>query len=364
MLWSRPLATGAVALVGLLALFRFARREGRLLSGLAGLLAVTLLCESHAALAEGPMRIFFQGGATLFGWLCGLAWARGIGREEEGESLAESGSVAALAATYVAAAGSKLLASGLSWADADALRAVVLSQHRIDGAFGGYANAIGSHAGLARALAAGTLISQAAMILYPWSPRARALTGTLALAFHLNVWLLTPILFPQAMALLLVFSYPWRDTPKPSESAPARLAPAALRLGAVFLVLGGLFMTPWVRAYTALHHHHAGGGPPPPAPSHTPAAEQVRARYRLHEGDVLAAGFRLAAVGDPHDGELVFWVERNGDYLRIDAVPRGRRPFAAPLSRGDWDLYYQKRPASVGQDDLQAVLGAIAGRLL
>src|SRR6185436_12896678 len=119
---------------------------------------------------------------------------------------------------------------------------IVLTQRGLSGRspFDFYAEAVIASPALAFTLSTLTLAIQAGAVLYPWSPRLRAFSGTLLLAFHLNVWLLTPIFFPEAMALLLVLSYPWpriaaRLRPEPAaawEAPPGALRSATISAGA------------------------------------------------------------------------------------------------------------------------------------
>ncbi|MGZ5969359.1 MAG: hypothetical protein ACXWP4_16915, partial [Polyangiales bacterium] len=126
----------AVAAIAVVAAVQFARRPGAIAAALVALVAVGVLVEAHAALIDGPMRFLFFTGAVLLGWTAGLCFARWEGldlRTAEGahrtEVLAEQGAVSALAACYVGAFFSKLLGSGLHWADAGALQVTIAAQH-------------------------------------------------------------------------------------------------------------------------------------------------------------------------------------------------------------------------------------------
>jgi hypothetical protein len=261
-LGAHPVPIAILSLVGVAALLQFARGRAQLLAGALALVLLALFAESHAALVGGPRRDLFASGVALLGWSCGLAYGRGLGSDGAREDLAEAGAVAMLVATYVAAAISKLAAEGLDWTDPSTLRALLLSQRRVTdhGLASGWANAIIDHPGLSRALAAATLAIQLGAFLYLYRPWLRVAWGSLLLAFHINVALLTGIHYSGNMKLLLLLSFPWpRLLRVPSAPLPARADPAVERrvfyaacaLTAAALALAWLLP---IRAYTALHH--------------------------------------------------------------------------------------------------------------
>lgn len=403
-LGGRPWLVAPIAAVALSAVVAFARRPAALAPGLCALGAAAILCESHAALVGGPMRVFFTGGAVMLGWLAGLAFARRLERartaiepgDEPGaraEALGEAGAAAALAATYLGASVSKLLASGLSWADANALRVTVVSQRGLGGRspLDLYASAVLASPALAWTLAALTLLIQTAAVLYPWSPRLRAAVGTLLLAFHLNVWALTPILFPQAMVMLVVLSYPWPriaarlrprsparevpdGAPSPAGAAPpaqlpaAALARVALRAAALAAAVIALAALSPIRAYTGRHHRPDPGrrddgrdrGGEAAAPAAPP---DVRALLRGVEEGGEVGGFRVLSLGGPHDRAVSIRLARGEVALTVEITLRGARPFHAPSRTARYDLFYRDvtpAPSALPPAELHALLSAIA----
>lgn len=259
------LALGALVLVGWGALVRFAAAPGRSWTGLVALIAAGVLVEAHAALLVGPMRFLFVSGAAMLGWLVGGAYARGRGYDaHEGERLAEIGASATLAATYVGAVLSKFWAGGLTWMPADALRMIVLSQHPAERLeiFNVYANLIGTSRAVAQVLVVLTLLCQLSALLYPFGPRLRAVAGTLLLGFHFNTAIITPLFFPQAMTLLLAFSYPWPRLWRGAKDVGVERAPAlpagtaavarGRLLAGLYVVLLFAWLSP-LRDYTRLH---------------------------------------------------------------------------------------------------------------
>lgn len=203
--WAVP-----VALVGAAALVEHARRRAPIASGLVALGALALLVGADAALFGGSRRFFFASGAALFGWVAGLLWARLLGRRD-GEPFAEAGAQAALAATYFNAGLGKLVQSGFAWADAQTLRAMIVATRPADGAgvLADCARLVVEHPGVARALAAATVVIQLGAVLWLLGPRTRAVWGALLLGFHLSVFLLVGIPYVQQATLVALWSWPW-----------------------------------------------------------------------------------------------------------------------------------------------------------
>lgn len=382
-LGGRPQLSIPIAAVGLFALWRFARRERSPGAALVAVGALALLCEAHAALIEGPMRIFFTSGAMLTGWALGLSFARVLERTDGGapdaERLAELGSVSALAATYVGAVTSKLLAGGISWADANTLRALVFTQRRLYGhsPFDFYARMVAEHAWVPLALALLTMVVQASALSYPFGPRLRMLSGSLLLGFHLNVWFLTPILFPQAMTLLAVFSYPWprwirrlrRSQPAASAElqsarAPGAVVRASLLTALPLVLLAVLFALPAVRAYAALQHNRPQRHPDQP-PVAAPSVDVRALLDDLAIGDSVGP-LEVVAIAGPVDRAIAIELAGRDVQFRISVVARGTRPMRAPASTDLYDLYYERvrpNPKALSPELRQRALSEISNRI-
>jgi hypothetical protein len=340
----RTWAIGLVAVVAIGSLVAFARRASAVIPGWIALACVGLLVEAHAACIEGPYRMLFSGGAAMFGWLVGATYARD-------ERHAEIGAAAGLAATYVNAFASKMLAGGLGWTDADSLRAVVLTQHHVDGSWlsNAYASAIADHAWFAGTLVTLTLIAQASALAYPWHRAARAASGALLLAFHVSTAIMTPLFFPQAMVLLLAFSFPWptlvarlRRSPAMSLGA-AQVAPtvgaAKARRAALVgaLVAGALIAwTSPLRSYTLAHHRHgsaASPAPPPVPPTMTAPLDGLQPGTHVGDWEVLAlSGASGGARIDLVSGPLL---------LHLLVVPHGTVTGDPPASTRHFDVLYE-----------------------
>ncbi|MFO0548832.1 MAG: hypothetical protein U0271_10615 [Polyangiaceae bacterium] len=351
-LGGRPLWVAPLALATLGALFVFARKRS-FAAGVGALVLLAALAEAQAALLDGPMRVFFTSGAVLLGWLLGTAIA-GRAPVAERDRFAEAGAVGALAATYANAATSKLLASGISWADANTLRAIVLTQRGLgEGSpLSFYARAVVEHPNLAYTLAAATLIIQATALFYPWTPLTRAVWGTLLIGFHLNVWALTPIVFPQAMALLALFSYPWPRLVArlrvASERAPiddADVGDARRRLaiaGAVWFALAAAAVLLPIRRYTQLHHHRT---PPsvastaPETPVEPAPADVLALVAPLVEGGTLE-GYTIERIEPVRERSFKVKLAREGVSFELEVMQHGTRPALPPKSTARYDLYY------------------------
>jgi hypothetical protein len=392
-LGGRPELVLPIAAIGLSGLFLFARSGSAILPGLVGLGSLFLLNETHAALIEGPMRIFFAAGATLLGWLAGLGYARWLGysREntERAERLAEMGAVAGLCATYLGAAASKLLASGFSWADANSLRFIIFSQRGIPdrSPFDWYAWTVATHPSLAWTLSSLTLAIQCGALVYPFSRRSRFVCGTLLLLFHLNVWFLTPILFLEGMTLLAAFSYPWprwiarirRHSPNPSPTldadvpSPERIRQATLKAAAILAFLVVLAVVLPIRSYSLQHHRRSSSASPASSASAAPpvvaqkAGAEVRAWLdNLNEGDYLG-GFHVDAITGPTERVVEVRVSRGELQFNISVVKSGTWPFSPPKSAGSYDLFYGRvlpSPSALNAQDRDRVLEALADRLM
>lgn len=209
---ARTVVGASLAVLALAAAFGFAKSPLRAERGVVLLAACGALTTLHARVVGAPVHNHFILGATLVGWLAGrgLAAARRAD-DETAHGWAEAGAAGGLGAVYVGAVSSKLLSHGFSWADGDSLRAIVASQHPIGtgSLLDGLSRWVVASPGVGLFFSIATLVVQASAVLYPLHPSTRAVVGTLLLGFHLTVFLTTPVLYVQAMILLLAFSYPW-----------------------------------------------------------------------------------------------------------------------------------------------------------
>lgn len=356
----------------------FTRGPARLGAAALTLTALATLVEAHAALVGGPHRVFFATGAGLFGWSLGLVMARAAGerRGAAAERWAEFGAAGALAATYVGAVASKVAAAGLGWIDGDGLRAVILAQRGLGGGspLDAYAALVVGSRGIATAFAAATMVFQAAAVAFPWSPRGRAWAGAGILLFHLNVWLLTPILFPQAMALVLALALPWprwlrRRWPRrfAADASAARAEGSTPRVGrgyaagAATCVALALLFAP-LRPYAALHHRAESRGSTEAAE----ASPALRAALGGLEVGEEMAGFRVVTIGARVDGAIEVVLGRAEVAFTVTLWPTGAGPAEPPVRGRAHDLFYGRpRPegASLAADERDAAMVALARRI-
>lgn len=248
----RPVVVVPLILAVLAGLVMFARRRRPLLSGAVALLGLAVLSTTLTFLQGHASRNFYTCGAVLFGWLCGEVAARGAAGESRTSHLdawAEAGAAGAFAATYFAAGTSKMLASGLVWAEASSLQSLVLSQHAIaDGSWlGVYAGAIAHSRALAMTLTISTLVVELGAFAYVLGSKPRMLWGALIIGFHVNVFLLTGIPYVENVLLAGLLSFPWPLLPRraravaeqgsePAATWRGMAAPAGVLLVAVVFV--------------------------------------------------------------------------------------------------------------------------------
>lgn len=222
-----------LALAGLVALVAFARERRTLTAGVVALASAAALESLAASVSSGHQRAFFAGGASLAGWLFGLAFARRAGAGgEEGGTLAEAGAIAGLAATYVDSGLSKLLGGGLAWT-AGGVETAILTNHPVDDTsfLAGYARFLVDHPAAAQALAVMTLVAELGAFALVLGPRIRLAWALLLVGFHVNVHLVAPnILYLQACVLLVAFAWPWGRSPAPALP-PRSTRGATLALG-------------------------------------------------------------------------------------------------------------------------------------
>jgi hypothetical protein len=340
---NRP-ALVLIATIGVAASLLFARRARAWVAGLVALASVGILVEAQGALLQGPMRFLFFSGTCLVGWLFGLAVARD-------EAVGEQGAVAALAAAYLGAFLSKLAHGGVGWVNHGGLRADIAGQHvwghsRVLDAL---AMLVLDHAWLAYALAAFALVAQGSAVLMPFSRRGRMLSGALLLAFHAGVWLLMPIVFPQAMVLVAAFAFPWPRWLGRGGSEtfrPASPRTAVVAVAAVAAVVAVAWLPP-LRAYTRF---------PRALVQAQPVSEDMRAVLgSLVEGATIGE-LRVERIEQVAPGHVRIVLSRG---VVIDVARHGTRPFAPPRTVGAFDLYYRGGGGAVAD----AALDAVAGRL-
>jgi hypothetical protein len=365
---------GLVVAVALVSLALFALRRCVVLGGVGAVAALGVLSECHAALLGGPRRAYFFSGAMILGWVFGTTFARGVAtgtprRAVSGEErLAEIGSIAVLAATYTGAAASKLLLGGREWTDGNHLRAILVSQHRVDDVsiVARYLRLVVDHGSVALALGAATLVLQLGAVALVVSPKLRAAWAVGLLGFHVNVWLLAGIFYAEATALLLLFGFPWgamthraRAEEPPFVVAPGaerRTGIAALAVVAALVVVAELGPE---RRYAPSPRADASSG-------REARAEDFALLGGLAPGDSVA-GLRVRAIEETSDGAISIDLAHDTGTLVVLVAPHGARSMSAPRSTSRYDLFYEEDPPMTGDQahaSIDAALDEILARVV
>ncbi|TMA55952.1 MAG: hypothetical protein E6J75_10755 [Deltaproteobacteria bacterium] len=389
---SRPVGSGVVALIGVAAAVSFARRAGRVLSGLIALVALGLLSTAHAQLFGSPWRHLFYSGLCLGGWLLGLAVTRWRGAPTD-ESYAHMGSVALLASAYLCAGISKMAFGGPAWLSGYPIQAVIVAQDGLAGRgvlnlYRRFVVETPAVASLLSVLTVGFELGAPLMILGR-IPRAVVALGLVAI--HANIYLLTPILYWQAMLLLVVFGL---SADVPSAEIVQRLAiptPSDTRRFAAAVVLLGL------AAVLAVDHQahrfaqvRAQGGPgrnvpaapvavanadkpmqpaaeagvDPPAPPPAVSTPPLSRIGPLAVGQTIAGSWQVAALELRGDGFVVRLTRPQG-HASLE-LTCARSVHRSPFDLGAAHIFYSN---DVQFDDVKAaglavqeLLRAAAGR--
>ncbi len=234
----------AVVLAGLVGV---ARDRRPIASALLALAAAAVLSEWQTQIFGSPSRNAFFPGAVLLGWTLGQAWAHNVERapgRDLRERLGEAGALGCLAAGYVGSGLSKLLTTGVSWADGAQVRALVLEQQPIAnwGWLASYRAAIIDAHEVAIAASIATLVIETGAFLLLFGPRLRAVWGGLLLLLHVNITLLNTM--PYVAASLLIIALCLR--PGGGHDAPSRPArfPLQMVVLLVCIVVAAWALTP------------------------------------------------------------------------------------------------------------------------
>jgi hypothetical protein len=222
----------AVVLAGgtLSALWRFLGPRASLIAGYVALAGMKIGGEMFERVFTVHHQDFYQGGAMLLGMVIGETYARLVGivpdrsREEtlEARRFGMTGALAMLAATYMAAGSSKLLAGGIGWAASSTVRLMILSHSEVEWNLSEVIPAwTANNPYVCMTLEVGTLLVQLGAFMLIVGPRARTLWAFLIAAFHLGIYLTSHILFLSALVFSSVVAGPWawvlRRPPAPDE---------------------------------------------------------------------------------------------------------------------------------------------------
>jgi hypothetical protein len=205
-LLSRSVVSACVAVIGIIAAVRFTRRPGRLREGAVALGALTLLSTTHAQLFGSPWRHMYFSGLCLLGWLLGLVVSRRRGAPTD-ESYARIGSIALLGAAYLNGGLSKFAYGGVAWLSGMPIQGIIVAQDGLvqDSLASIYRTWVVATPAVAALFSIVTVAVELAGPLMLWGRRARLCVALGLLTMHLNIYVLTRILYWQSMVLLLLF---------------------------------------------------------------------------------------------------------------------------------------------------------------
>ena len=234
-----------------------------LLGGVWALAWMALMSVWETEVFGTPSRNSFFPGAALFGWLLGLYWARveakGTSanqavRRAASERLGEAGMLGCVAAAYAGSFTSKLLASGVAWADPAQVRGLVLLQRPLAewGWLLAYRDAVLDHDWLARGASIGTLVIEGGALALLFGARLRLAWAVLLIGLHLNITFLCAMPYLEPMLLLSLVAIPWprifraRRRSPPTVEEPRADGPLIPRTMA--WTLGAIVVAYWLMA--------------------------------------------------------------------------------------------------------------------
>ncbi len=260
------------------------------------------------------------------------------------ERLAGAAAIAMLAAGYTKSGLMKLHHSGFDWLDQTTVRTAVAMHVTLDPSSIRYD--IGAfflrHPVLSQIMSLGALTMQVGAGIYVLGPRARAVWGTLFIAFHTSVFAAAAILFLTPIVLFTVFSYPWHllhgtlDDAGATIDRPAPVVPwrrVAGLAAALVVALGITTMMPGTRDVLA---EVATTGRPLDTSSPDLAAlhPALSATPKVGDWDVIE-------VADPDRGALTIWLGAQPRGVRVTVLDDGYGAMTCALRRrnvGPFDL--------------------------
>jgi hypothetical protein len=379
-LLSRPLASGPLIVLGVAGAAVFGWRAGRLWAGLIPLAALALLSTAHAQLFGSPWRHLYYSGVCLSGWLLGLGVSRWRGAPAD-ESYARIGATALLAAVYLNGGISKLVFGGWEWALGVPIQAIVVAQDGMvtDSALSAYRSWVVATPVLAGLFSSATILIELAGPLMIVGGRIRVAVALGLLAMHVNILVLTHILYWEAMVFLVLFGLLPYAEPVAMTTAPGRsrrrlfLATAAALVVLALIGISGqsrrfvewygvstAATPPLAAAPEALPSDLAAGLPGAGAPraDEPPPAAALRQIGPFTEGQTLTAGWTIAALEITDHGFIAVLAGEPGRArFEVTCAPS---PYRSPFDLGAAHIFYSKH---VAFDDLKAVGWAFRERV-
>jgi hypothetical protein len=370
-LLSRPLVSGPLIMLGVAAAVVFGWRAGRLWAGLIPLAVLALLSTAHAQLFGSPWRHLYYSGVCLSGWLLGLALSRWRGMPVD-ESYARIGATALLGAVYLNGGISKLVFGGWDWALGVPIQAIVVAQDGMvaDSALSAYRGWVVATPLLAGLFSGVTILVELAGPLMIVGGGIRAAVALGLLAMHVNILVLTHILYWEAMVFLVAFGLLPSAEPLARSAAAVRSRSILFPAGAAALVLLALFGISRQSRRFAEWYVVGAAAPPPlaaapdalpakPAAGGSGAAQGDESAHPSQAsllqvgpftvGQTLVAGWTVAAL-EITDGGFVAVLSGEPGRARFE-VTCAPSPYRSPFDLGAAHIFYSKH---VAFEDLEA----------
>lgn len=370
----QPALLIGLSLIALAALGTFALGRRPITAGIVALLSIGLINEAYSAVVDSPRRMFFSAGATLAGWLLGLVVARAQRTSSDrAERLAEMGAMGALAATYVSAGMQKVLNGALF--KSTSLRAHIFTHHEVNDSslLGQFAHAVATEPWLSALLSFSVVVIQGGAFLWLAGPRMRVVWGTLLMSFHLGTLVLLHIIYVEATALLILFTYPWhslrpRVPAEPIQRIDRTVAVRAGQIAAVVVAIAWVIPTPheldrprpagYGEADALLPEQ---GGPDPRANSARPVDDaRVRSIGPIALGDELG-GWKVVHLRRESD-EIVVALEKGEAGVRFAFRELREGDFPSPFDRENLRVYVHR--TELDETEYEAAGRSLSARLL
>lgn len=363
-LLARPAANMPVIAIGVAGAVIFGRRPARLRAGLVSLGALALLSTAHAELFGSPWRHLYYSGLCLCGWLLGLAVSRWGGASAD-ESYARIGATALLGAAYLNGGLSKLAFGGAEWSLGLPIQVIVIAQDGMvaDTFASAYRSWVVTTPALAAFFAFATVIVELAAPLMIVSHPLRIVVALGLLAMHLNILVLTHILYWEAMVFLVVFGV----LPRERSSDAAELSSLALLRGrpfavgaAVLIVCASIGIVHQSRRFATWYDVEApqevpleASNPIPPSSAET---ETVAAPSELRQvgpfsiGEAMTDGWSVDTLELTSDGFVMMLVGEPGR-VRFE-VTCASSPHRSPFDLGPVHVFFSNNVATKEVDEV------------
>lgn len=372
---SQPIVCGLVIVIGIAGAALFARSPGRLWAGLFPLGALTLLSTVHAQLFGSPWRHLYYSGLCLSGWLLGLAVSRWRGRPTD-ESYARIGSTALLGAAYLNAGISKLAFGGWDWALGLPIQAVVVAQDGMvaDSIVSTYRSWVVASPTVAGLCSSATILFELLGPLLIGGLPLRVCVALGLLAMHLNILILTHILYWESMVFLVLFGLLARsEAVRESAAAVVISARSFIATTAVLVLAASIGVVHQGRRFAKWQERTPMGSqavaregvsrqePAPnvaPISAVPPSAVSLRQVGPLVVGQMLVEGWTVDALEITEGGFVAVFVGKPGRAkFEITCAPSEHR---SPFDVGRTHIFYSK---DVAFGDLETVGWALRGQI-